>query len=83
MGVYLVFNLNKIREAMEEGIILMKYTSLISGDTSEREFTLNPKYTNGMTVKNEIADKLICFDVEFQKWADIEATTIISWKSVE
>lgn len=83
MGAYQVFDLNKIRTAMEQGIILMKYTSLMSGDTSEREFTLKPEFTNGMIVKNEIADKLVCYDVEFQKWADIESTTIISWKTVE
>ena len=28
-------------------------------------------------------DKMICFDLEFGKWDDIDKDTILSWKEVE
>ena len=28
-------------------------------------------------------DKMICYDIEFGKWDDIDKDTIISWKVVE
>ena len=77
-----MYNLQTIREAMEEGIILLDYTSLISGEQKSREVTLHPDYTGGWEVQNKMDNKLLCYDVEFQKWDDIDADTIIKWKKL-
>jgi|TARA_R110002096_G_scaffold430568_1_gene644584 hypothetical protein len=81
-------NVDKIIENMNKGIVLLEYTSLISGNKKHREMTLNEKYipetqrvfSPGFSFKNKISDKLICFDIEFGKWDDIDKDTILSHK---
>ena len=37
-------DLNKIIEKLNEGIVLLEYTSLVSGDNKIREITLNENF---------------------------------------
>ena len=50
----------------------------------DREYTLCEKYMSIPNhIKNQNGDKLICYDVEFQKWEDLQEDTIQSFKVVE
>ena len=81
---------DKIVEKMQKGVVLLEYTSLISGNQKQREMTLCPSFipngkriVNSQKWKQDQNDKMICFDIEFQKWDDIDKGTILSWKEVE
>ena len=83
-------DINKIVDKLNEGIVLLEYTSLDSGNQKSREMTLNHQYIpephrvfkDGWK-QQDINDKLICYDVEFGKWDDIDKDTILSWKVVD
>lgn len=81
---------DKIVEKMQKGIVLLEYTSLISGNEKQREMTLCPAFipdgkriVNSQKWKQDQNDKMICYDLEFGKWDDIDKDTILSWKVVE
>lgn len=83
-------DLDKIIEKMQKGIVLLEYTSLISGTQKHREMTLCPAFipdgkriVNSDKWKQSQNSKLICFDLEFQNWDDIDKDTITSWKLLE
>ena len=84
-------NLQKLVDKMSEGIILLEYTSLISGTHKVREVTTNSKYIPkdknpfGKDWRQDPTenDKIICFDVEFNRWDDIEIQTIVKWQEIE
>jgi hypothetical protein len=80
----------KIIDKMHEGIILLEYTSLVSGDHKSREVTTCHKYLprnaqvfNKNWVQNAGDTKILCYDLEFQKWDDIDVNTITSWSEIE
>ncbi|MBF83298.1 MAG: hypothetical protein CL489_02355 [Acidobacteria bacterium] len=79
-------NINEIMEAMEKGIVLLEYTSLISGNKKIREVTtcnqIIPKSKRLTFNQDPMSDKMLCYDLEFAKWDDINRDTIISWKSM-
>tara|TARA_Y100001937_G_scaffold62373_1_gene85569 strand:- start:2652 stop:2879 length:228 start_codon:yes stop_codon:yes gene_type:complete len=71
-------------EKLEKGIVLITFESLKSGKTYSREYTLKEEYmSNPTTIMNQSGDKLLCYDVEFKKWEDIDIETIRDWKVVE
>ncbi len=77
-------DINKLREKLSTNIVNIKFRSLKSGDIKDREYTLNEKYMNVPNhVKNQTGDKVLCFDVEFQRWEDIQEDTIERWTVVE
>ena len=67
--------------SLQDGIVLIRFQSLKSGKEYEREYTLSDKYIPNK-LNNQSGDKLICYDVEFQKWEDIEVSTILNWKKI-
>ena len=80
---------DKIVEKMQSGVVLLEYTSLISGNQKQRELTLCPTFipshqriTNSQKWKQDQNDKMICYDIEFGRWDDIDKDTILSWKEV-
>ena len=79
-----LMDINKLKSKLKTNIILIKFESLKSQRTYFREYTLCEEY---MPIPNHIrgqsGDKLICYDVEFQKWEDIEIDTISEWKVVQ
>ena len=79
-------NIQEIMESMEKGIVLLEYTSLISGKKKMREVTtmgkLIPKDKQLSFRQDPFSDKMLCYDLEFAKWDDIDRDTIISWKSM-
>jgi len=76
-------DIEKLKKKLETNIVLIKFESLKSQRTYFREYTLCEDY---MSIPNHIkaqsGDKLICYDVEFQKWEDLEIETIQEWKVV-
>ena len=78
-------DLDKMVKGLEEGIVLVKYEDLRTGETKEREMTLVPANTRGMDARalndgDKLGGRILMFDVEFSKWADIREDTIIRWK---
>ena len=77
-------DIEKLREKLKNHIVCIEFQSLNSGDMKSREYTLNDKYMN---VPNHVArqtgDKLLCYDVEFKRWEDIQEDTISKWTVVE
>ena len=77
-------DINKLIKALREGVVLLQYESLKSGETKTREMTLNEKYTRGVAVhlksQDPNSDKIIMYDIEFLKWDDIDINTILNWK---
>ena len=72
-----------LEESLENGIVLIKFQSLRSGKIYEREYTLDTKYMNNPThIIKQSGDKLLCYDVEFEKWEDIDKETIIEWRAI-
>ena len=67
--------------SLQDGIVLIRFQSLNSGKEYEREYTLSDKYIPNK-LNNQSGDKLICYDVEFKKWEDIEDSTILNWTKV-
>ena len=83
-------DIQKIIEKMHEGIILLEYTSLISGTQKVREVTTCHKYLPKKAqvfgehwVQNVSDEKLLCYDIEFARWDDIDINTIINWQEIE
>ena len=76
-------NEQKLLKALEEHIVLIKVQSLKSGKEYQREYTLHPKWSNSVTISGQKGDKIVCYDVEFRKWEDLEVDTIVEWKIVE
>tara|TARA_R100000458_G_C8192873_1_gene186019 strand:+ start:316 stop:543 length:228 start_codon:yes stop_codon:yes gene_type:complete len=70
-----------LEEALVDGIVLIKFRSLRSGNIYEREYTLSDKYISNK-IENQSGDKLICYDIDFDKWEDIEKETIIEWSKI-
>mgnify|MGYP001416888453 FL=1 len=72
-----------LEESLEKGIVIIKFQSLKSRNIHEREYTLNTKYMNNPThIIKQSGDKILCYDVEFQKWEDIDKETIIEWRAI-
>tara|TARA_B100000424_G_scaffold269652_1_gene267062 strand:+ start:630 stop:947 length:318 start_codon:yes stop_codon:yes gene_type:complete len=77
-------DIEKLREKLKNHIVCIEFQSLNSGDMKSREYTLCEKYMN---IPNHVArqtgDKLLCYDVEFKRWEDIQEDTITKWTVVE
>lgn len=68
--------IENILRAMEKGSVKLKYKSLHSGREKEVVGTL---YGDTYIKQYSTSDKIIFWDVENNKWEDIECSTIISW----
>ena len=77
-------DIEKLKKMLEKNIVEITFESLKSGKTHSREYTLSQDY---LPLPNHISrqsgDRLIVWDVEFQKWEDILLTTIIDWKLMQ
>tara|TARA_B100001063_G_scaffold184464_1_gene174129 strand:+ start:414 stop:647 length:234 start_codon:yes stop_codon:yes gene_type:complete len=72
-----------LEEALEKGIVLIKFQSLKSRNIYEREYTLDTKYMKNPThIIRQSGDKLLCYDIDFEKWEDIDKETIIEWSKI-
>ena len=66
----------KLVEAMEESIVLLTYTCLVTNVEKQREVTIAKQFTNNFELPHKIIDnKVMCYDVEFRKWHDIETVS--------
>ena len=76
-------DIEKLKRKLETNIVNIEFRSLRSGDIKSREYTLSEKY---MKIPNHIrkqsGDKLLCYDLEFQKWEDLQTHTILGYKVV-
>jgi len=77
-------DIEKLLKALRDGVVLLQYESLKSGEIKTREMTLNEKHTKGVKVhlksQDSTSDKIIMYDIEFLKWDDIDVNTILHWK---
>lgn len=80
----MVIDIEKLKSKLEKSIVLVTFESLKSGKVYSREYTLSEKHCNiPIHIKKQSGDKLICYDVEFQKWEDLQVDTIKEFKVVE
>ena len=72
-----------LEECLEKGIVIIKFQSLKSRSIYEREYTLDTKYMNNPThIIKQSGDKILCYDIDFEKWEDIDKETIIEWRAI-
>lgn len=77
-------DIEKLKSKLENHIVLVTFESLKSGKTYSREYTLSDKHCDmPIHIKKQNGDKLICYDVEFKKWEDLQVDTIREFKVVE
>jgi|TARA_R100000081_G_C4808243_1_gene169145 hypothetical protein len=77
-------NIEKLKRKLETNIVLITFESLKSRKTYSREYTLSEKHCEiPIHIKKQNGDKLLCYDVEFQKWEDLQIDTILEFKVVE
>tara|TARA_E500000318_G_scaffold83331_1_gene78949 strand:+ start:8218 stop:8451 length:234 start_codon:yes stop_codon:yes gene_type:complete len=68
--------IENILKEMAQGKVRLTYRSLVSGKEKEVTGTLQgDKFIN----QRNTSDKIIFWDVENNKWEDIECSTIVSW----
>ena len=77
-----MIDFEKLKEVLQKGIVEINFQSLKSNKTHSREYTLHPKFLP-MKFQQSLSDKLIVWDVEFQKMEDIELETILSYTPLE
>ena len=85
-----MIDISRIIDKMAKGIILLEYTSLISGEHKSREVTTCWEY---MLDKARVFakgwhqqagdSKILCYDIEFKKWDDIDRDSITNWQEIE
>lgn len=76
-------DIEKLKKKLETNIVLIKFESLKSQRTYFREYTLCEDYMPIPNhLKSQSGEKLICYDVEFKKWEDLQIDTIQEWKVV-
>lgn len=77
-------NIEKLKGKLETSIVLITFESLKSGKVYSREYTLSEEHCDiPIHIRKQSGDKLICYDVEFQKWEDLEVDTIQQFKVVQ
>lgn len=80
----MVIDIEKLKSKLEKNIVLITFESLKSRKIYDREYTLSDKHCDiPIHIKKQSGDKLICYDVEFKKWEDLEVDTIRDFKVVE
>ena len=74
----------RLKGLLDEGVVEISYISLNSGILIDREYTTCEKLMPvPKHIKSYSGDKIICYDVEFKKWEDIQVDTIESYKTLE
>tara|TARA_B100000963_G_scaffold277204_1_gene245544 strand:- start:208 stop:450 length:243 start_codon:yes stop_codon:yes gene_type:complete len=65
----------KLIEVLKQGIVEITFRSLKSNKTHSREYTTHESFMKA-GFKQSASDKIICYDVEFEKLEDIDVSTI-------
>ena len=74
----------RLKDLLDKGIVEITFISLNSGITHTREYTTCEKYLpTPKHIKSYSGDKIICYDVEFKKWEDIQIDTLEEYKTLE
>ena len=72
-----------LEESLEKGIVIIKFQSLKSRNILSIVYISTTKYMNNPThIIKQSGDKLLCYDVEFEKWEDIDKETILKWSKL-
>ena len=66
----------KLIDILKEGIVEITFKSLKSNKTHSREYTTHNSFMPSLKSQSDISDKIICYDVEFEKVEDIDVSTI-------
>lgn len=74
---------NKLIEVLKQGIVEIQFKSLNSGNVYNREYTLHESMLPMKMKQSNTSDKILCYDVEFQKMEDIDVSTIEHYKPLQ
>ena len=66
----------KLIDLLSKGIVEIQFRSLKSNKTHSREYTTHNSFMPSLKSQSDISDKIICYDVEFEKVEDIDVSTI-------
>ena len=66
----------KLIDLLDKGIVEIQFKSLKSNKTHSREYTTHSSFMPYIKNQSDISDKIICYDVEFEKVEDIDVSTI-------
>lgn len=72
-------NAQPILEALNNGVVHIWFTSLVSGDELEGHYTLKDRNVGRI---DPTSNKILAFDVSKNRWEDIEVSTINQWLSI-
>tara|TARA_R100001440_G_scaffold51920_1_gene71826 strand:- start:154 stop:399 length:246 start_codon:yes stop_codon:yes gene_type:complete len=67
---------DKLIECLKQGIVEIQFRSLKSNKTHNREYTTHESFMPNLKNQSNMSDKIICYDVEFEKVEDIDVSTI-------
>ena len=67
---------SKLIDLLKEGIVEIQFRSLKSNKTHSREYTTHDSFMPNLKNQNNMSDKIICYDVEFERVEDIDVSTI-------
>ena len=73
----------KLIDLLKEGIVEIKFMSLKSGRMYNREYTTHESMASMDIKQKEGNDKILCYDVVFGKWEDIDVSTIEGFKTIQ
>lgn len=74
---------DKLIEVLKQGIVEIQFKSLKSGKIYNREYTLHESMLPLKLKQSNVSDKILCYDVEFQKMEDIAISTIEGYKPLQ
>jgi hypothetical protein len=66
----------KLIDLLDKGIVEIQFKSLKSNKTHSREYTTHSSFMPYIKSQSDTSDKIICYDVEFEKVEDIDVSTI-------
>ena len=72
----------KLISVLEQGIVLIEFKSLKSNKIYSREEILHDSFMP-LSMKSQEGDKILCYDIEFQKMEDIQINTIQKYVPLE
>ena len=74
---------DKLIEVLKQGIVEIQFKSLKSGKIYNREYTLHESMMPLKFKQSNASDKILCYDVEFQKMEDIDVSSIEHYKPLQ
>ena len=76
--------MDKLLEALKEGVCIVTYTKIDTGESREMECTLKPELIPGHhdIGQNSKSDHILVYALDRDAWRSFRASTMTGWHSV-